>query len=119
MELCDANNSLLENAALKQDCIFNQDGIWYDATDDRDAACLVFETDVSEIDAELYGEDLMWDEIYGPDTPSELSDDHQSSAGLVVAIVVSLLAAVAIGIIVYCLCCKGDGDADEDFKQMK
>ena len=38
-----------------------------------------------------------------------------SSAGLVIAIIVCLLAAVAVGILVYCLCCKSKDD--NDYKQ--
>jgi len=36
--------------------------------------------------------------------------DEGSSAGLVVGLILAILAAVAIGIVVYCFCCKGDDD---------
>ena len=36
--------------------------------------------------------------------------DTGSSAGLVVGLILGILAAVAIGIVVYCFCCKGDDD---------
>ena len=45
----------------------------------------------------------------------EICDElRPSSAGLVIAIIVCLLAAVAVGILVYCLCCKSKGDDDYD-----
>ena len=40
-----------------------------------------------------------------------------SSAGLLIAVIVCLLAAVAVGVLVYCLCCKSSDDADNEYKQ--
>ena len=104
------------NEQLKESCLSDEvDGVWLDATDDDTAHCLTYENmDI------LCPDTGCFDTLTASCASEELCDANApSSAGLVIAIVVCLLAAVAVGILVYCLCCKSDGDADEDFKQQK
>ena len=104
------------NEELKATCLSDGvDGVWLDATDDDSAHCLLYGDA-----AVLCADSGCYDSVTASCASKELCDANApSSAGLVIAIVVCLLAAVAVGILVYCLCCKSDGDADEDFKQQK
>ena len=93
---------------------------WDNATGD-DTCLGAFASEIGEVgDADYRAALCITDAVDGCDTcmnwgqcvPEANVDlcDEGSSAGLVVGLILAILAAVAIGIVVYCFCCKGDDD---------
>ena len=41
----------------------------------------------------------------------QIAEDLSSGSGLVIGLILAILAAIAVGIVVYCFCCKDDDDS--------
>ena len=105
-DLDDAWDDLVGNLFGEETCIWgayaSQVGEVGDA-DYREALCISDADDVAGCDTCLNWGTCVADANAG-------WCDEGSSAGLVVGLILAILAAVAIGIVVYCFCCKGDDD---------
>jgi hypothetical protein len=75
--------------------------------------CLDFTTEFS-LDCEYgcsdWGETCVTEEWAHICEDNEFAATYGSSAGLIIGVLLGVLGAVAVGIVVYCLCCKKNDD---------